>query len=83
MAFGAIFGLRVVRWLLVLRDARLRVGIEATQAELGRDLARRATPARFYTMVSGYHGPWYLIRALCPWTKRSHSASERTSPKAT
>ena len=27
MTFGAIFGLRVVRWLLVLRDARLRVGI--------------------------------------------------------
>ena len=85
MAFGAIFGLRVVRWLLVLRDARLRVGIEATQAELGRDLARRATRSILYhgIRIPCYHGPWYLIRALCPWTKRSHSASERTSPKAT
>ena len=56
MAFGAIFGLRVVRWLLVLRDARLRVGIEATQAELGRDLARRATRSILpWTMVT-----WYL-----------------------
>ena len=41
MAFGAIFGLRVVRWLLVLRDARLRVGsLEASLGlELGGDLA--------------------------------------------
>ena len=48
MAFGAIFGLRVVRWLLVLRDARLRVGrLEATRGwtlELRGDLARARHP---------------------------------------
>ena len=64
MTFGAIFGLRVVRWLLVLRDARLRVGsLEATQAG-----ARATSRPRFYhgTMVrarrcypsSARLGPW-------------------------
>ena len=51
MTFGAIFGLRVVRWLLVLRDARLRVGsLEATRLELGRPRGLDST------MVLGYHG---------------------------
>ena len=42
MAFGAICRLGVVRWLLVLRDARLRVGIGGDpRLELGGDLAAR------------------------------------------
>ena len=85
MAFGAICRLGVVHWLLVLRDARLRVGIGGDpRLELGGDLAGRVTRSILYHGIRIlYHGPWYLIRALCPWTKRSHSASERTSPKAT
>ena len=57
MAFGAIFRLRVVRWLLVLRDARLRVGqIGGEQAELGRPRGLDSTMVSdtLYSKV-----PWY------------------------
>ena len=52
MAFGAV-RLRVVRWLLVLRDARLRVGRWADPGWSSGDLADSILAA-YLTMVSRY-----------------------------
>ena len=80
MAFGAIFGLRVVRWLLVLRDARLRVGsLEATRLELGRPRGLDST--RYHgTQVARdlAHGSNGRAMSASTRTRREESAARRS-----
>lgn len=65
MAFGAIFGLRVVRWLLVLRDARCGWADWRPPGWSSGDLAASILPWYLGTMVRARRAP--SSARLGPW----------------